>query len=76
LLLLESLFRFGSQPAYPGLCTVRKFRVIVIFPNGVGAREDLHKSASSQFASRKIGQERASLAGAYGAIDFLNEVFR
>ena len=75
-MLLESTFRFGSQPTYPGLCTVRKFRMIVVFPNGVRTREDLHQPVPFQFASRKVGQKCAALAGAYDAIDFLNEVLR
>jgi hypothetical protein len=41
LLLLESLFRFGSQPTHPGVCTVRKLRMILVFLNGIRAREDL-----------------------------------
>lgn len=76
LLLFESTFRFGSEPAYPGVRTLCKFRMIVVFPNRIGSREDLQQPTSFQFASRKVGQECTSLAGTHGAIDFVYEVRR
>jgi len=71
---LESIFRFGPQPAYPSVGTVCEFRMILVPPDRVGAREDLEQPPSLQFAARQLGQKRTPLARTHGAIDFSNEI--